>query len=94
MLHGYPFSGFYANTTYPGFTTFAFLFSNMHGPRQPSWEYYDDYMNWIARTQYVAQSGVPKIDLAFWLKLEDYGTIASQYAPNDLLEAGKLLSIP
>ncbi|KAK3641355.1 hypothetical protein LTR56_011383 [Elasticomyces elasticus] len=88
VLHGYPFSGAYPNTTYPGFTTFSFEFSNMHGPRQPSWQYYDDYMNWIARTQYVAQSGVPKIDLAFWLKLESFLSITNQYMPNDLQEAG------
>ncbi|KAK3647114.1 hypothetical protein LTR56_008282 [Elasticomyces elasticus] len=90
VLHGYPFSGAYPNTTYPGFTTFTFEFSNMHGPRQPSWEYYDDYMNWIARTQYIAQSGVPKIDLAFWLKLDAYPAfgITNQYMPNDLQQAG------
>jgi len=89
ILHGYPFSGTYPNTTWPGFTTFTYRFSNMHGPRQPAWEYYDDYMNWIARTQYVAQSGIPKVDLAFWLKRDQYYTVDNQYYPNDLQQAGK-----
>jgi hypothetical protein len=61
----------------------------MHGPRQPTWEYYDDYMNWTARMQYVAQTGIPKIDLAFWLKKVQFFDKASQYHPNDLVEAGK-----
>lgn len=62
----------------------------MNGPRQPAWEYCSDYMDWIARTQYVAQSGVPKIDLAFWLKQDTYGyfDLKSAYEPNDLAEAG------
>ncbi|KAK4539121.1 hypothetical protein LTR36_001465 [Oleoguttula mirabilis] len=88
ILHGYPYSSNYPNTTWPGFSTFTYRFSNMHGPRQPAWEYYDDYMNWIARTQYVAQSGIPKIDLAFWLKLDQYFSVEQQYDPLDLEQAG------
>lgn len=60
----------------------------MHGPRQPTWEYFDDFMNWTARVQYVAQSGVPKMDLVFWLKKNEYFDVDSQYLPNDLQEAG------
>ncbi|KAM0722760.1 hypothetical protein Q7P37_002202 [Cladosporium fusiforme] len=88
VYHAYPFSGTYPNTTWPGYTTFAYRFSNMHGPRQPTWEYYDDFMNWTARTQYIAQSGIPKIDLAFWLKKVQFFDKASQYHPNDLIEDG------
>lgn len=91
VYHAYPFSGTYPNTTWPGFTTFSYRFSNMHGPRQPTWEYYDDFMNWTARTQYIAQSGIPKIDLAFWLKKTEFFEIESQYQPNDLVEDGKYL---
>lgn len=90
VYHAYPFSGSYPNTTWPGYTTFAYRFSNMHGPRQPSWEYYDDFMNWTARTQYIAQTGIPKIDLAFWLKKSQFFDKDSQYHPNDLVEHGKL----
>lgn len=64
----------------------------MHGPRQPTWEYYDDFMNWTARTQYIAQTGTPKIDLAFWLKKSQFFDKASQYRPNDLIEDGESAS--
>ncbi|KAF2172380.1 hypothetical protein M409DRAFT_50088 [Zasmidium cellare ATCC 36951] len=88
VYHGYPYTGSYPNTTWPGYSTFTYRFSNMHGPRQPTWKYFDDFMNWTARVQYVAQSGVPKIDLVFWSKKNDYYEVDSQYLPNDLQDAG------
>ncbi|CAK4033904.1 Hypothetical predicted protein [Lecanosticta acicola] len=88
IYHGYPYTGSYPNTSWPGYTTFSYSFSNMHGPRQPTWEYYDDYMNWTARIQYFAQSGIPKIDLAFWLKRDQFFSVDSVYLPNDLQDAG------
>lgn len=88
VLHGYPFSGDYGNTTWPGFVSFNYVFSEMHGPRQPSWAFADEWLGWAGRVQYVAQSGVPKADLAFWSKLTSYEDIATQYEPTDLLEAG------
>lgn len=36
ILHAYPYSGTYPNTTWPGFTAFAYRYSDMHGPRQVS----------------------------------------------------------
>jgi hypothetical protein len=45
-------------------------------------------MDWVARTQYVAQSGIPKIDLAFWLKQDQYFSVAAQYHPTDLERTG------
>jgi len=62
----------------------------MHGPRQPTWEYYGDFMNWTARVQYVAQSGIPKIDLAFWLKKLEFFELDSEYHPNDLAADGEV----
>lgn len=89
ILHGFPVSGDYGETTWPGFTTFAYAFSEMHGPRQPAWDFYHEWLNWTARTQFVAQTGVPKIDLAFWQKSTDaYVTVTTQYAPLDLETAG------
>ena len=96
VYHGYPFSGNYPNTTWPGYTTFTYRFSNMHGPRQPGWEHYRDFMDWTARVQWIAQSGIPKIDLAFYLKRKEWPDegdyeIASVYEANDLVEAGELI---
>ena len=88
VYHGYPFTGNYPNTTWPGYTTFTYRFSSMHGPRQPAWEHYKDFMDWTARVQWIAQSGVPKIDLAFWLKKDQYFSVPSVYEPNDLAAAG------
>lgn len=88
VYHGYPYTGSYPNTTWPGYTTFTYRFSNMHGPRQPTWDYYDSYMNWTARVQFVAQTGIPKMDLVFWLKKSEFFDKSSQYLPNDLQDAG------
>lgn len=89
VLHGYPVSGDYGETTWPGFTTFTYMFSEMHGSRQPGFEFYNEWLDWMARTQFVAQTGVPKLDVAFWLKSTDaWLTPASQYAPSDLQTAG------
>lgn len=88
VFHGYPFSGDYGNTTWPGFVTFNFAFSEMNGPRQPGWEFYGEWLAWTARMQWVAQTGVPKVDLAFWLKSTDFVFVETQYAPLDLVTAG------
>lgn len=96
IFHGLPYSGPYPNTTWPGFTTFDYSYSDMHGRHQPGWDYYSDQMNYVARTQYIAQSGVPKRDLAFWLKVTNWAAhqIFSEYQPNDLEDAGKLKAHP
>lgn len=90
IFHGLPFSGTYPGCTWPGFTTFAHQFSEMHGPHQPGWNYYSDFMNWTARMQWIAQSGTPKFDIAFWLKNETWETIDIKYMPEDLTAAGML----
>ncbi|GAB7349945.1 hypothetical protein MBLNU459_g0641t1 [Dothideomycetes sp. NU459] len=88
IIHGYPYSGDYPNTTWPVFAAFDYLFSDMHGRHQPAWDFYSDFIDWTARTQYIAQSGIPKIDLAFWLKSTDYANIETMYSPTDLEQAG------
>lgn len=88
IFHGMPYSGDYPNTTWPTFTTFFYLYSEMHGRHQPAWEYYSDFINWTARMQYISQKGVPKVDIAFWLKSTDFVEIETKYVPQDLREAG------
>ncbi|KAF9266136.1 hypothetical protein L218DRAFT_1075129 [Marasmius fiardii PR-910] len=66
LLHGYPYSGQYPETTWPGLTTFGYGFSEMHGPRQPAWEHYKEYLDFLARTQYVLQAGAAKMDVAIY----------------------------
>lgn len=89
VIHGFAVSGDYGQSTWPGLTMFEFLFSEMHGPRQPAWDFAQDWLDWTARTQFIAQTGIPKVDLAFWLKSTDaYIAVSTSYAPSDLLDAG------
>ncbi|GLB02333.1 hypothetical protein AtubIFM57258_003678 [Aspergillus tubingensis] len=88
VLHGYPYSGNYGNTTWPGFTTFSYVFSEMHGPRQPAFAYYRDFLDWLSRNQFVEQTGIPKVDIAFWSKSTTYKTVPTTYSPVDLQSAG------
>lgn len=68
-LHGYPYSGPYPNTTWPGFVSFDYLYSEQNNRHQPGWDYFRDFMDYTARNQWVLQGGVPKVDVAFWLKV-------------------------
>ena len=89
VFHGFPYSGPYGNTTWPGFTTFDYEFSEMHGPRQPAWpDFYQDPLNFTARLSYIFQSGIPKLDLAFYMKITTFPQIVRNYQPQDLEDAG------
>jgi len=97
VLHGYPNSGNYGNTTWPSFTTFEYQFSEMYGPQQPAFAFYSDFINWLARQQFVSQTGIPKVDIAFWSKSTAYTRVPTVYSSVDLQEAGEcstLLSFP
>ncbi|KAL0566998.1 hypothetical protein V5O48_014995 [Marasmius crinis-equi] len=72
MIHGYVYSGPYPQTTWPGIYTFPWVFSEMHGPHNPAWDHYSGYMKFIARNQYILQSGIPKVDIALYRKGYDY----------------------
>lgn len=61
----------------------------MHGRRQPGWDYYSDTLGYIARLQHIFQSGVPKMDLAFYQKITTYHDVKRSYQPTDLEAAGK-----
>ncbi|GME45067.1 hypothetical protein GTA08_BOTSDO10482 [Neofusicoccum parvum] len=66
VLHGYAYSGEYANTTWPSYTTFTYRFSEMWNQHQPSWIHINDTLGYIARNQYVSQIGTPSVDLVFY----------------------------
>lgn len=66
VFHGFPYSGSFANTTWPGVSVFAYRITEMWGPRQPLWGHMPSFMDYIARNQFVLQSGTPKVDLAFY----------------------------
>jgi hypothetical protein len=89
ILHIYPFSGQYYNTTWPGYTTFTYLFSGMNGPRQPSWAFFSDISGWMARSHYVSQQGTAKLDIVFWLNQQAGLSLDDGYSDGDLEDAGK-----
>lgn len=66
VFHGFPYSGPFANTTWPGTTIFAYRFTEMWGPRQPAWKLISPFLDYVSRNQLVLQSGTPKVDLAFY----------------------------
>ena len=88
ILHGMPYSGDYPNTTWPTFTTFNYDFSQMHGRHEPAWDYFSDFINYISRMQFIGQTGVPQVDLAFYLKDDNFQFFITPYGSNDLQEAG------
>lgn len=69
VIHGATYSHEYANTTWPGFTSFEYLFAGQHSRHQPAWDVgYKQAGDYLARCQHVLQTGIPKVDLVFWDK--------------------------
>ncbi|KAL2882292.1 hypothetical protein SGCOL_002561 [Colletotrichum sp. CLE4] len=77
VFHGYAYSGAYAQTTWPGYTVFSYTFTDMWGPRMPSWRsqrsengsgdgFMADAMAYVARNQFISQIGTARVDLAFY----------------------------
>ncbi|PTB65492.1 hypothetical protein BBK36DRAFT_1121182 [Trichoderma citrinoviride] len=66
VTHGFPYSGLRPEVEWPGLTTFEWLYSEMWGPRQPSWSHVKEMGDWIARTQLILQSGVPRVDIGIY----------------------------
>ncbi|KAK7023824.1 secreted protein [Favolaschia claudopus] len=88
MLHGFPYSGPYTQTTY-GFTCFDYTFAEMHGPRNPGWSHYKEYMDFLKHTQYALQSGVPKVDIAIYRKAYDVTPLdVKPFSSDSLLNQG------
>lgn len=38
----------------------------MWGPREPAWAYVREMADWIARTQLILQSGIPRVDVGLY----------------------------
>lgn len=65
VLHGTPYSGDYAGTTWPGYTPFYYVVTEMHSRCQPAWNTYKASMDYVARNSMISQLGTAKIDIAF-----------------------------
>jgi hypothetical protein len=92
VFHGQTYTGNYYGTTWPGYTAFLYLFSEMYSNKQPSWDHgFGDLLNYTARVQYLQQSGVPRVDVAIYNK--ESGTdpnFPTMYTANDLIDGGKI----
>ena len=90
VLHGAPYSHTYPNTTWPGFTSFSYSFAGHHSRHQPAWDVgYAEAVEYLARTQFILQNGVPKVDLVFWDKQTAQQAYPETiYHPEDLTTSG------
>ncbi|KAH7409052.1 hypothetical protein BKA64DRAFT_773603 [Cadophora sp. MPI-SDFR-AT-0126] len=90
VIHGATYSWQYPNTTWPGYTGFGYTYCEAHSRHQPAWEHgYSDAINYIARTNWVLQSGIPQRDLVFWKKASaTHNSFPILYNFTDLESAG------
>ncbi|KAJ0154928.1 hypothetical protein HZ326_2761 [Fusarium oxysporum f. sp. albedinis] len=87
MIHGMTYTGEQVGSTWPGFTPFQYIYTELWSPKQPAWNYMSEMMNYTARNQFVLQQGVGKKDLAFYLYKDPYG-ISDMYNGTDLRASG------
>lgn len=88
MIHGMTYTGEQLGSTWPGFTPFQYIYTELWSPKQPAWKYMGEMMNYTARNQFVLQQGVAKKDLAFYLYKDPFG-ISDEYNGTDLRASGK-----
>ncbi|KAJ5440168.1 uncharacterized protein N7458_011166 [Penicillium daleae] len=90
VLHGQSYTGDYYGTTWPGYTAFVYLFSELYSDKQPSWGHgFGDVLNYTARVQYLQQSGVPRTDVVIYNKVSGTNpNFPTLYSSNDLIDAG------
>jgi hypothetical protein len=95
VIHGQPYSGSYFGTTWPGYTPFLYLFSELYTNKQPSWHNgFEDVMNYIARLQFIQRQGRPSVDVAVLNKQSaNDGAFPSIYPHNDLHSEGNFVVV-
>lgn len=91
VIHGQVFSGNYYNTTWPGYTPFSYLFSELFSNKQPSWNHgLAGAMAYMARVQFVQQQGIPRTDIAIYNKVSTrVSGVAMPYQLDRLVKDGK-----
>jgi len=71
VIHGFAYADA-PGATWPGFAAFSpynrtgIGFAEAWGPRQPTWAHMPDIAGYLARSQFVLQTGTPKYDLLFY----------------------------
>ncbi|KAB5585234.1 hypothetical protein GE09DRAFT_1209854 [Coniochaeta sp. 2T2.1] len=57
VIHGFPYSGDYVNTIWPGYIPSQYEFTDMCGPRIPAWRHFNDTMLYAGRNTLVSKIG-------------------------------------
>lgn len=92
VLHGSPYSGDYPDTTWPGYTTFFYMFTEMWNRLQPCWQHLRDTLDYVGRNQLILQRGVPKVDLAIHLYTSPW-RVVNRYSSTNLRDLGMSLDV-
>ncbi|UPK96040.1 hypothetical protein LCI18_006975 [Fusarium solani-melongenae] len=87
VIHGMQYGGEYMNATWPGYTPFQYVYSELWSPRQPAWEFMNDTMAYTARNQLALQAGKPRMDIAFYLYKQPWSATVF-YEGDDLRTQG------
>jgi len=90
VIHGQAYTGNYTATTWPGFTAFGYLVSEIYSDKQPSWNHgLQDALGYISRTQWVQRQGIGKLDIAMLnLQSATDPVVHTLYTGNDLTDDG------
>jgi hypothetical protein len=94
VSHGYPYSGYRPDAEWPGLTTFEWIYSEMWGPRKPSWYIVNEFGDWIARTQLILQTGIPRVDIGIYrhkyisVDIKHYGMPENIFGDHSLANNG------
>ncbi|ENH75763.1 hypothetical protein FOC1_g10003928 [Fusarium oxysporum f. sp. cubense race 1] len=87
MIHGMTYTGEQVGSTWPGYTPFQYIYTELWSPKQPAWKYMSEVIDYTARNQFVLQQGVAKKDLVFYLYKDPYRMV-DQYNGTDLRASG------
>jgi hypothetical protein len=87
VLHGFPSSTTYSNTTWPGYTTLFYEFTDMRNQVQPAWQHMRETLDFVGRYQWAMQQGTIKVDLAFHLYASPW-VAETKYNSTNLVELG------
>jgi hypothetical protein len=90
VLHGQDYTGNYYGTTWPGYSSFAYLFSGQYSEKDPVWYHgFAEVLNYTARVQFTQQTSQLMTDLAIYNKVsatnDSFPTI---YTSDDLVNYG------
>jgi hypothetical protein len=94
VLHGQSYTGKYYGTTWPGYTAFQYIFFESYSHKLPARENgLADTFRYLGRTQWIQQSGTPRVDDAIYHKtsVTELG-FPVFYNHTDLSSSGKALS--